>query len=298
MEGFAGSAAQTAALHGSLFSSLSQQTGVVLVHALNPYGFAHISRFNENNVDLNRNFRDWSEPLPPPHPDTKQLTRIILSDETDPRLADYIEANGRSHYETVLTKGQYQFAKGLCYGGRKASWSNQVWHRVLRPFSSTVDTVYHLDLHSGYGQRGQATILSSAPATASLGQWALDVWGDAVVAPDAHSLSAAAGCIEESLPRIFNRAKVLTATIEIGTRAFSEVVDSLVTANRCLHGAASFCTDNQKQAVRDNLRESYAPHDPIWQKSAVTAYLACMEQAVARIARTDSKNRRPFCGQA
>ena len=31
-------------------------SGVVLIHAINPFGFAWRRRFNENNVDLNRNF--------------------------------------------------------------------------------------------------------------------------------------------------------------------------------------------------------------------------------------------------
>ena len=36
------------------------------LHALNPYGFSHLRRTNEDNVDLNRNFRDFST-LPPPN---------------------------------------------------------------------------------------------------------------------------------------------------------------------------------------------------------------------------------------
>ena len=35
---------------------------VVMIHALNPYGMAWVRRVNEDNVDLNRNFIDWSEP--------------------------------------------------------------------------------------------------------------------------------------------------------------------------------------------------------------------------------------------
>jgi hypothetical protein len=36
-------------------ANLPAETGVLLVHALNPWGFAHGRRTNENNVDLNRN---------------------------------------------------------------------------------------------------------------------------------------------------------------------------------------------------------------------------------------------------
>ena len=53
VEGFLGSAVQTAWLQkvGSNQMPLGR-TAVVLVHALNPYGFSWIRRANENNVDL------------------------------------------------------------------------------------------------------------------------------------------------------------------------------------------------------------------------------------------------------
>ena len=45
---------------------LSEHDAVVLVHVLNPYGMAWLRRFNENNVDLNRNFRDAGDYVPNP----------------------------------------------------------------------------------------------------------------------------------------------------------------------------------------------------------------------------------------
>ena len=56
-EGFAGSAIQCAwlAAHGG---QLPDNLAVVMVHGLNAFGFAHLRRVNENNVDLNRNFID------------------------------------------------------------------------------------------------------------------------------------------------------------------------------------------------------------------------------------------------
>jgi hypothetical protein len=36
----------------------------MLIHALNPFGFAWLRRVNEANVDLNRNFQDFNKSLP------------------------------------------------------------------------------------------------------------------------------------------------------------------------------------------------------------------------------------------
>eukprot|EP01032_Pedospumella_encystans_P016815 gene16815-19167_t len=53
IEGFCGSAIQTGLLHSL---SLPPGVAVVHVHAVNPHGFSHARRVNEDNVDLNRNF--------------------------------------------------------------------------------------------------------------------------------------------------------------------------------------------------------------------------------------------------
>jgi hypothetical protein len=43
----------------------AQGVAVLYIHALNPYGFSHIRRVTQENVDLNRNFHDFlSKPLP------------------------------------------------------------------------------------------------------------------------------------------------------------------------------------------------------------------------------------------
>src|SRR5262245_20089750 len=62
IEGYPGSAAQCAWLRGR--PRLPKDTAVVFFHAQNPWGFAHKTRVTEENVDLNRNFIDFSQPLP------------------------------------------------------------------------------------------------------------------------------------------------------------------------------------------------------------------------------------------
>ena len=62
VEGYFGSALQLAWLTTSARNlKLADDAAVILIHAINPYGFAWARRCNECNVDLNRNFlRDWS----------------------------------------------------------------------------------------------------------------------------------------------------------------------------------------------------------------------------------------------
>ena len=55
VEGYFGSAVQLAWLDALAHRAPTVETGVLLIHAINPYGFAWRRRWNENNVDLNRN---------------------------------------------------------------------------------------------------------------------------------------------------------------------------------------------------------------------------------------------------
>ena len=52
IEGFAGSGVQATLLSDDLPKQLSADTRLIMVHAINPYGFAWQRRVNEDNVDL------------------------------------------------------------------------------------------------------------------------------------------------------------------------------------------------------------------------------------------------------
>ena len=61
-EGFCGSGIQVGWLAAD--QPLPADTAILFVHALNPYGFSHVRRVTEDNVDLNRNFVDHGNAKP------------------------------------------------------------------------------------------------------------------------------------------------------------------------------------------------------------------------------------------
>ena len=62
VEGFFGSAIQLAWLSHQTAGEPPPVDGtVVLIHAVNPFGFARLRRTNEHNLDLNRNFLDTAD---------------------------------------------------------------------------------------------------------------------------------------------------------------------------------------------------------------------------------------------
>src|SRR5215469_15060737 len=65
VEGFFGSATQTEWLRRIKSGALPEDVAALYIHALNPYGFAWLRRTNETNVDINRNWVDFTKALPP-----------------------------------------------------------------------------------------------------------------------------------------------------------------------------------------------------------------------------------------
>ena len=64
VEGFCGSAVQSGSLASGLASDLPGDTALLSIHAINPYGMSHRWRCTVEIIDLNRNFRDFKEPVP------------------------------------------------------------------------------------------------------------------------------------------------------------------------------------------------------------------------------------------
>ena len=170
VEGFCGSGIQVALLEdASMPAALgAAQVTLALVHAVNPYGFAHLRRNNEDNVDLNRNFRDFGTPLPrnaeyaEVHPFIVPTTWPPGAD-TEQRLGAYVAQHGPAKLQAALSTGQHDFPDGLFYGGREASWSNRTLRAVFRAIGARRRDIGWIDIHTGLGPAGHGEKIFSGP---------------------------------------------------------------------------------------------------------------------------------------
>jgi len=130
-EGFCGSGVQVHALHDAdwLKKARASGTAVLYIHALNPYGFSHLRRTTHENVDLNRNFQDFAQPLPD-NAAYRAMHDLILPEQWPPdaanqtAIANFIQTQGQLAYQSAITQGQHEFAEGMFYGGNSPTWSN------------------------------------------------------------------------------------------------------------------------------------------------------------------------------
>ncbi len=161
VEGYCGSGVQVFALHDTEWRAKAKASGVAVlyIHALNPYGFSHIRRATHENVDLNRNFQDFTQPLPV-NAAYQELQPLLLPDHWPPSEANilattqYIESHGINAYQAAITRGQHEFAEGLFYGGVTPTWSNRTLRAVLQTYAARAHRLAWIDLHTGLGPSG------------------------------------------------------------------------------------------------------------------------------------------------
>ena len=187
VEGYCGSGVQVHALHDAdwLAKARASGTAVLYIHALNPYGFSHIRRTTHENVDLNRNFQDFTQPLPPSAVNAayRALHGLILPEQWPPDAANqaatlaFIAEKGEAAYQSAITQGQHEFADGLFYGGTSATWSNDTLRGVLRKHTSRAKRIGWIDLHTGLGASGHGERIWAGKDDAAAIARARSWWG-------------------------------------------------------------------------------------------------------------------------
>lgn len=161
VEGFCGSGVQVAALRDAQWRQRAADAGVAVlyIHALNPYGFSYLRRTTHENVDLNRNFHDFGQPLPR-NEGYRELHKLLVPDEWPPTrentetIGKYIATRGEKTYQAVISGGQYEFPDGLFYGGQAPTWSNLGVREVLRVHGRRAARIGWIDVHTGLGPSG------------------------------------------------------------------------------------------------------------------------------------------------
>lgn len=178
VEGFAGSAIQSRLLERQADASLGleDQPTVVLVHALNPFGFSQLRRFNEHNVDLNRNYlspeafarRAGEDPNAYGYMDVFELLNPQASASacgTDwlfwPRAARQLLEKGFGAIKRAVVSGNYHFPSSVYYGGRDLEPSISLLDHFLRQHVLTDENTKFgmIDVHTGLGAPGEDTLL-------------------------------------------------------------------------------------------------------------------------------------------
>lgn len=300
VEGFAGSALQCRFLSEYDSASLSNNEGLLFIHALNPYGFAHLRRANENNVDLNRN--NLARFPGPPNPAYARLNSW-LNPPTPPGGIDfflligvwYLLRQGEAAVKQAIAGGQYEFPRGIFYGGRAPEKSLSVLEQIMRdPRLSGVEHVLHLDLHTGLGRSGSYKLLVDFPVDSTEFKRLVAWFGAENIAsnhPETSIAYTVSGLLSRVTQAVFVRARVYPIVLEFGTYNLVRLMRVLRAENRFyFHGdKASPAADR----VNRQLREIFCPGDTKWRRRFLENGMRVLCRATASLARDGHDKKGP-----
>jgi hypothetical protein len=238
IEGYAGAGVQIALLRDADFLAEARRAGVAVLflHALNPWGMSWWRRVTHENIDLNRNFIDFHQPLPR-NPGYDALHALLVPasatwpppPENEAKLQAEMARQDVAALQQAISGGQYSEPEGLFFGGHAPSWSQQALRHVLRDHATQCAKLGWIDLHSGLGPTGVAEpILAGDGRDEALLQRAKSWWPGLKSTHD-HSSSSAetSGAMSCVVAQECPQAEYTGIVLEFGTVPLLHVLQAL-----------------------------------------------------------------------
>ena len=287
VEGLYGSGCQTAWLQEFKQGSLPADTAVMVIHALNPYGFSWLRRVNEDNMDINRNHVNF-EAGPPANESYEDIHAWLLPDEWTPasqlnlqeQIMVYLRQKGIRAGTRAVTGGQYRHADGIFYGGTQLCWSNRQLNKLAQKYLQNAKLIAVLDHHTGLGPSGHTELICrhpvDSPSLALARQW----WGADVTSPA--SGESASEVIDGNVRRAFvhlcPQATVVSIAMEVGTQAQTQVMAALFADNWLYQKGEP--QSPQGLAIRQQVRDAFFVDTPEWREKAMARGLVIWQDGL------------------
>lgn len=287
IEGLAGSMCIVAWLN-RLMAPLPEDTSVVLIHLINPWGTAWERRQTEGNIDLNRNFMDFDRPLP--RNDAFEILRDALIPDAvvapgwSQALCDLAQSRcsrGEDAVTQAVFGGQYSDPKSVGFGGTAPTWSNLTFRNILARHTKGAQSVALIDFHTGLGPFGYGTLLSSDPPD-SAGLALAKNWFEgpiAVLKEDRRDMPYdIQGDIGAAATQQLGGLRTVAITLEFGTFDVSEFMQLQI--QDCWSHSHGSRGSQEERRLRHALRNFFFPPARDWRKSVEARALAVIAQAL------------------
>ena len=286
IEGYSGSGALVHWLRSGVAKRLPRDTAVVAFHAHNPWGFANRTRVTEENVDLNRNFVDFSRPRPA-NPHYAEVHEIVTPQRWDEetvaevfrKLAAFKARVGEQAFSDAYNGGQYTHADGLFYGGARAQWGNSAFRRAVTENLGHARKAAFMDLHTGIGPRYGHVYLTFAPSGSPAYARARAWWGDRAVNREGVTHKAVAvyrGVLLDAFAEMLPQAEVTTIVVEFGTLA-REGMQRAGMLQRWMRFEGPRHPE-RLPALQREYDEAFYPSEPRWREAVLAQSLDFLER--------------------
>jgi hypothetical protein len=288
VEGICGSGAQVDWLSGGENERFKNAgIAVMLIHAINPYGFAWLRRVTHENVDLNRNWIDFDAALP----DSTvygQVAQLLSPSAWDGKarlqmqsdVQSFAAKHGAATLIQAVSGGQYSHPQGLFYGGREPTWSRNTLTRIFAEHLANAQRVGIVDLHSGLGASGVGEIMVTADSQAP-SYLRARAWYGAAVTPVGTAASSSAkigGDWVGAAPALLPHAEVTGIALEFGTVDPMSVLFALI-GDHYLHARGDL-NSAEAPAIKSEMRRAFYTDNDTWRGMVLGQVLAVSRNAL------------------
>jgi hypothetical protein len=264
-----------------------RDTGLLLVHAINPWGMAHHRRCNAQHVDLNRNFVARWEGLEEANPDYDRVLALLhrrcpLESWSVANLRFFgglvrlILELGVSRGRNAILAGQYRHEEGFYFGGSGLQEETRVLMGLMEEALSGYDQIVHLDMHTGYGPRDQMSIVHPTGESGTSAEWARNLRYPLVVRTDPAEFFMILGDMANYWHALrddrFPGRRVYAASFEFGTFGHALLAEIRSLRASVLQNQLEVCGVANRaagQRIRREYEEQYYPSDPAWREKAI-----------------------------
>lgn len=287
VEGFCGSGAQIDWLRRKEYLLVGPDTAVLLIHAMNPYGFAWKRRVTHENVDMNRNFVDFTAPLPVNEHYDKLAAAIKpedWSEETQAAtravLLDFARTYGFDQLGKTVAGGQHTHPDGVFFAGTEPTWSRLTLEAIFAEHLTQAMQIGIVDYHTGLGPEGYAepiiTTSPDSPETQRAFQW--HGLAAKTIAGGESASAEIAGDWLSAAPRLLPHASVTGISLEYGTIDVNAVLDAL-RADNWLH-AHGDPLGPESVAIKAQLMGAFYIDTDIWRGMVLGQSLMAVRQTI------------------
>lgn len=265
VEAFAGAAIQCELLNN--LPVMPNDTALILVHVLNPFGMAWLRRANESNVDLNRNcltegqeyrgaavgYANLNELINPSSPPGRDIFLV--------KAVSKVLRHGVKPLRQAVALGQYEYPSGLFYGGSKLEEGPGLYRQWLVDHIRKTEQVTVVDLHTGLGRFGEYQVFLGLPIDGQKERALQRLLHDAMVIDKLESGGYnIIGGISSLFDSVFKSIHPVYLTVEFGTYSLIRVLRALREENRChFH-----CRHDIHHPAKQKLKEALYPAAATW----------------------------------
>jgi hypothetical protein len=272
-------------------------TGILIIANVNPYGMKYMRRYNENNVDLNRNFiLDWENfdlSSNKDYPEVKEFLQPEgkIGNALWHEVGFYLNlgkeaiTKGADKVSDALLTGQYEYPQGVYYGGNGDEKSTAYLKGVFDDcLEGEYENIVHIDIHSGYGPRYNMVIFNSVYDKMTEAETKKAFGYEYIIAHDSESFYATTGDTTDFFYRLAdekNTEKELFSTcFEFGTIGDS-FIDSILSLKYTVDENRQhwYPTDSEitSEVIKENYNELFYPTEKEWREKTVADFKRATE---------------------